>query len=461
MKKFLETMGTPLGVSVGALVWMLMGLMPVHAEVSEAEAAKLGSSLTPVGAERAGNADGTIPAWEGGVAKPPAGWSPGDARVDLFADDEKLFSIDSTNVEKYASKLTPGQQALVSKYDGYRMDVYPSRRSCAYPQAVYDGTRRNATTARLDDNGDLVAGIGGFLFPMPQSGAEAVWNHKSRYEGRGYKGRVATAGVTKNGNYEMSVLERDTYSDFYDPKNNSFGDLDNIAGRWVQRVVEPVTEAGNLTLIHETVNGPRLTWIYAAGSRRIRRLPNFEYDNPVNGTEGLLTTDQANMYNGRLDRYNWELKGKRELYIPYNDAELHSPEHSYAEILTPQFPKRDLFRYELHRVWHVTATIKPQFRHVYSRREFFLDEDSWIISVADLYDSRGELWRVQEAPIGNIYELPACVTQAQFHYDLNAKQYIASQLKNQEPGYDYLAGEEGRIDESKFTPGYLQLVGRR
>lgn len=238
-------------------------------------------------------------------------------------------------------------------------------------------------------------------------------------------------------------------------------DLDNIAGRFVQRILAPPTSAGNMLLIQETVNGPRKTWIYAAGSRRVRRTPTFEYDNPVEATEGLLTTDQANMFNGRMDRYDWELVGKQEIYIPYNDWHLNSPEHSYAEILKPKYPNRDFFRYELHRVWHVSAKLKPEFRHVYSRRDFYVDEDSWIIAVADLYDSRGSLWRVQEGPIGNVYELPACINQAQFHYDLDAGQYVASLLKNEEPGYDYLAGREGRIDKSKFTPAYLQMVGRR
>ena len=41
----------------------------VMAAVSPEEAAKLGTSLTPVGAEKAGNADGSIPAWTGGIPK--------------------------------------------------------------------------------------------------------------------------------------------------------------------------------------------------------------------------------------------------------------------------------------------------------------------------------------------------------------------------------------------------------
>src|SRR5690606_21713718 len=95
--------------------------------VGEQEAARLGKDLTPVGAEKAGNKDGTIPAWTGGITRSPAGWKPGDPRVDPFKDDKPLFSIDASNVDKYKDKLSEGQQTLIRTLKGYRMDVYPTR----------------------------------------------------------------------------------------------------------------------------------------------------------------------------------------------------------------------------------------------------------------------------------------------------------------------------------------------
>lgn len=50
-----------------------------HAAVSPDEAAKLGSSLTGVGAEKAGNVDSTIPAYTGGLTTPPAGYQSGSS----------------------------------------------------------------------------------------------------------------------------------------------------------------------------------------------------------------------------------------------------------------------------------------------------------------------------------------------------------------------------------------------
>ena len=39
--------------------------------VSPQDAARLGAELTPLGGERAGNADGSIPAWNGGLKGRP------------------------------------------------------------------------------------------------------------------------------------------------------------------------------------------------------------------------------------------------------------------------------------------------------------------------------------------------------------------------------------------------------
>ena len=78
-----------------------------QAAVSTKEAAKLGTSLTPVGAEMAANADGSIPAYTGGLTTAPAGFKSGDGmRPDPFADEKPLLVIDGKNVDKYKDLLT-------------------------------------------------------------------------------------------------------------------------------------------------------------------------------------------------------------------------------------------------------------------------------------------------------------------------------------------------------------------
>ena len=141
-------------LAAGALALLATLSIPASAEISAAEAAKLGAELTPTGAEKAGNADGTIPAWDGGITQPPAGYTPGDHHPNPFASDQMLFTITKDNMAQYADKLTPGHQAMLRTYSTFKMPVYPTRRSASYPQRIYDATKRIATTAKLVEGGD-------------------------------------------------------------------------------------------------------------------------------------------------------------------------------------------------------------------------------------------------------------------------------------------------------------------
>ena len=51
---------------------------PASSEIAVDQIARLGVDLTPLGGDRAGNADGTIPEWTGGIIEPPAGYKVGE-----------------------------------------------------------------------------------------------------------------------------------------------------------------------------------------------------------------------------------------------------------------------------------------------------------------------------------------------------------------------------------------------
>ena len=434
-----------------------------HAAVSEQDAAQLGKTLTPVGAERAGNRDGTIPEWKGGTTSAPAGWKPGQKRVDPFAGDKVLYTIDASNVDKYRDRLSDGQMALVRQLKGYRMDVYPTHRSCGFPDFVYERTRTNAREARLAANGwGLEKGIGAaVLFPIPRSGAEAVWNHKLRYMGEGRIEQYATIFSNKGGDFTPLVQQQWTWVPFHSPKNKGVEDVAGVEMKLLNAVLSPAARAGELILAHWSMNEASDAWLYFPGQRRTRRAPTFAYDNPVPGYENLETVDQYPMYAGAMDRYDWKLVGKQELLIPYNNFRLVDKSRKYKDIYIGDFLNRDLIRYELHRVWKVEATVKQGMRHLIAKRVFYLDEDSWALMVADNYDAQGKLWRVQESSIFPAPELPACVGQEFVSYDLAVGRYIGENATQEQPETDWLAGREGRIDPRKFNPDELRRVGER
>lgn len=447
----------------GLAVSLALGAPSPCAAASAEDAAKLGQELTPVGAEKAGNADGTIPAWTGGDLQAPAGWTVGQPRPDPYAADQPLFSIDASNVDKYKDKLSEGQVALITTLKGYKMDVYPTRRTCGYPEVVYERTKANATTSKMADNGyDIAAATpAGVPFPIPESGAEAMWNHKLHWVGEGRIERYATIFSQPNsGSFVPLVQNQWTITPFGSPTATALSESGGIEYKLLNEVVAPAARVGELILLDYFLDKPSEAWLYFPGQRRVRRSPTFAYDNPVPGYENLLMVDQYPMFSGPMDRYDWKLVGKQELYIPYNTFKFNDTTRKFKDIFGVDYAQRDLMRYELHRVWKVEATVKQGMRHLFPKREMYLDEDTWMLLVEDLYDAQGKVWRAMEAYPYTAWELPACVYQGYISYDLNVGRYMADN-QPQEGTVDWLAGREGRIDPHKFDANELRRVGNR
>lgn len=434
----------------------------VMAAVSAEEAAKLGSALTPIGAEQAGNADGSIPAWTGGLPKNAGAVDAKGFLANPFANEQPLFTITAQNVEQYKDKLSQGQLLMFKRYpETFKIPVYPTHRSAALPAEVVEATQYNATHTKLVEGGN---GLEDFKaanpFPVPQNGLEAIWNHITRYRGSSVRRFVMQATPQENGVFTPVLLEDEfvfpgAAKDF-DPAKPS-----NILFYFKQRVNAPARLAGNVLLVHETldqVKEPRSAWLYNAGQRRVRRAPQVAYDGPGTASDGMRTADNFDLYNGAPDRYEWKLVGKREMYIPYNSYKLDDPKLKYSNIVKAGHINQDLARYELHRVWHVSATLKSGERHIYAKRDFYLDEDTWQAGVIDHYDGRGTLWRVAEAHSQYYYNNQVPWNTAETLYDLLSGRYLVLGLKNEEKrayDFNFTAGS------SDFTPAALRQSGVR
>lgn len=432
------------------------------AEISESDAARLENDLTPLGAERAGNADGSIPPWEGGLSSAPKNFESGQHHPDPYGNDQVLFTIDRSNMDEYTKGLTQGHQEMLQLYgDTYYMNVYPTRRSAANPERIYEATRTISTTANLTEDGNGVHGaIVGIPFPIPENGLEVIWNHILRYRGDAAKRNIGQAPVTRNGGYTMVLLEDEYYAP-YSHEGVTEADLDNVIIKFKQRIKAPARLVGQIILVHETLNQSvehRKAWVYNPGQRRVRRAPNVAFDTPGTASDGLRTSDQFDMFNGSPERYEWKLIGKKEMYVPYNAYKAHSSQVRYDDLLQPLHLNPDLLRYELHRVWVVDAVLKQGFRHIYKRRTFYIDEDSWQVVAVDQYDNRDQLWRVSEGHGINYYDVPTYWTTLEVHYDLQAGRYLAFGLNNEETyTYDFTTD----LGAEDFTVNALRREGRR
>lgn len=431
------------------------------AKVTPEQAAALGRTLTPVGAQAGANADGSIPAWNGGMtrlgpmfANYKAG--SGDYYPDPFPEDKPLFRITAQNAAQYAAKLPPGAVKLLAQNKGLYFNVYPTRRTATYPKPIYDATIANATTAELEGDDGLRNAKLGFPFPIARSGGEAIINHRVRYRGDSVAQTGTIFVVAANGKYQLNGFTSSvnfSYANIARPPTQD----DGLVFQLLRKDISPPRLAGSMTLVWEYLDGRRDAWQYSPGSNRIRRAPVVAHDNPINGADGLQNVDQQDMFNGSQGRYSWKLLGRKEMYIPYNNYRLMRPELKYADIIRAGHLNPEHLRYELHRVWVVEATLKPGQGNVFKKRVFYIDEDSWSIAAADCYDSRDTLWRYQEGFVLSLVADKAVVTAPMVIYDLFSGRYIVNNLPN-EQGFVAKFGQ--KFPAGYFTPQNLQKLGR-
>ena len=405
-----------------------------YSAVSQDEANQLKTTLTPFGAEKSGNKDGSIPAWEGGYTKPQDGFKQGGKRADPFANEKPLFSINAKNYGQYTDKLNDGQIALFKKYPDYRIDVYQTHRTAAAPQWVYDNTFKNASRAITTHDGNSVdKAYGGIPFPIPKTGAEAIWNHRLQWTGEELHWDFHTVITTSD---DQRVLVSDSIVDNNYPYYEKNGSLESFKGEFnLLRLTTngPPQKAGEALLIRDPtdqIGKQRLSWQYLTGQRRVRKIPNVNYDTPSFVTSGVSNFDEVNLWYGPMDRYDWKLVGKKELYIPYNTNKIYGPTKD-ADIMGTHFLNPDYVRWELHRVWVVEATLGADKRHVMPKRRFYLDEDTWNASLEDGWDAKGDIWKTLFYLNVVAPDLPGVIQGIFGHYNLQTGDWIANNVMNE------------------------------
>ncbi|WP_110992701.1 DUF1329 domain-containing protein [Pseudomonas sichuanensis] len=439
----------------------LAALNSAQAAVPAEQAARLGATLTLVGAEKAGNADGSIPAYQGGLTTAPASYQAGASmRPDPFAEEKPLLVIDAKNAGQYQGQLTATTLELLKRYPSFHVDVYPTHRSVALPQAVLDNTRKNAVGARSEEGGTAVSNVlPGIPFPIPQSGAEAMWNFLLRYQGVSLSAKYDSWNVDAAGKASLSTTGQANISyPIYEDMAKPIGAKDTY---YQMKLVytAPARRAGEAMMLRDAANPlaqPRNAWQYLPGQRRVKLAPNLAYDTPNPGTSGSGTYDDVFVFNGALDRYDWTLVGKQEMYVPYNTYALTY--HTDVKQLTiPNHLAPQFVRWEKHRVWVVQGKLKDGARHIYHTRSFYLDEDSWIALASDQYDARGQLYRGSFAFLTQSYDQPTPDATPFMIYDLMGGTYNLNGVVGAYGGLRYTAP----LSKTQWSPEALAGAGIR
>jgi len=380
----------------------------------------LGGSLTPLGAEKAGGQG--VPDWKAENVELP-GWSFGKLRQDFFKykDDKAVATIDASNVDKFADKLTPGQIALIKQVKGYKMDIYPTHRYCSAPEFVGENTKKNIDAAKIGADGwSLVdAVMPGEPFPFPKNGLEVMYNSKMRYRGVGqdFKNTITAVSPRKGSSEWIKAGSQQTLFFPWGGKGSvNLSTLPGIEYYTYFAYSSPTALAGQ-ALGSET-------FYYFPGQRRVRRMPAYAYDSPQIGFENQYTLDEPMVFNGTMDRFDWKLVGKKEVYVPYSSFGADNFKAKFEDVATPDFIAENARRYELHRVLVVEATVKAGVRHLAPKRTFYVDEDSWNLVLADDYDAQNKLWKHRESYVIPVYETGSCDMAGFAQYNLAEGRYV-------------------------------------
>ena len=446
-----------------ALAITLATALPAWSAVSAEEAARLGTTLTPVGAEKAGNKEGTIPEWTGGLTTMPAGFQKGsNKRVDPYASDKPRLVITGKDMAAHGDKLTEGTKELLKRFPTMRVDVYPTHRPVVFPARVLENTRKNALGANLTEGGLGTENVmPGFPFPVPKTGHEVMWNHLMTHRGLGFTAKFDTWNVDASGRPTLASTGEATYAwPNSDPKKT--GVMKETDPFWYAKLLyaAPARRSGEGLLVWDAANPlkqGRRAWLYLPGQRRVRLAPDIGYDTPNPSSAGASTYDDASIFNGAMDRFDFKLVGKKEMIVPYGNYKLTYSSKA-ADVTTPSHVNPDALRWELHRVWVVEATLKPGKRHIYNKRVFYIDEDSWVAVASDQYDARGQLFRSGFSHSSFSYDVQAMWTDTQVFVDFTAGLYTVLGLPGEYAGVKYMTELPS---ETFWSPDQLAGTGVR
>ena len=356
---------------------------------------------------------------------------------------------------QYQGKLAAGAIALLQRYTDFRMDVFATHRTAIAPQYVYDYIYKNATNAQLSADGNSVTGAyGGIPFPMPKNGHEVIWNHELAWQASSVYYVTAAHLIASNGEvvFESQVRAWQQFPYYIENGESSFNGFYNEA--FIVAVAPPY-QAGTNILNIQPLN-PEITpveaWEYLVGERRVRRAPELQYDTPNSITGGTSNWDEAFIFSGKLDRYDFNYVGIKEMIVPYNCNKFNVA--AVSDQFMPHFISPDVTRWELHRVRVVEMTLKAGARNVDARRIIYCDEDTGGALMGDVYDASGSLWKFQHTMPSIYPNVPALVASQNFNvYDLHAGEYSSANHYDNQCSPQWKPIPE--LPPSFMTPGQL------
>jgi hypothetical protein len=414
------------GTALAGVTELGFGVTPAKAAP---DASLLKTTLTPFGSIRAGNADGSIPAWTGGYTTLPEGYQPGDPIGELFPDEKPILIIDSSNVAQHADRLSEGVIAMIHNY-GYSIQVYPTHRTNSAPQKVYDCIVANISSAVPVPQGlrfGFTGGYGGIPFPFLDpdpavAGAQVVWNANCQF--KGFASKIPFEGWSVNSGVKSLAFKSRYWQRFPYYQATSLANYNGLTFQTYIAYTAPANLVGQALVLYGYTNAaqhPQIGWELLNGEGRVRRAPELSFDTPSSQINDIGNYDELYGFNGSLERYDWKYLGLKEMYVPYNNNRIVATEPEAAHLT--HFIDPSVVRFELHRCHVVEAVLHPGERNVDARRVLYIDEDTHVVSLADNWDANNTLVRTAQNYVNVRPDIPATMNTGGTVHNLQTGNY--------------------------------------
>ncbi|AKU11707.1 hypothetical protein AzCIB_1812 [Azoarcus sp. CIB] len=319
--------------------------------------------------------------------------------------------IDKNNVDAAKGALIPSMAQFIKS--GQTTLAVGETYSFGISKNYIDATRKNLNKVSLGPNvGDLVGYVAGRPFPQEpdakdaRSGEKVFWNfqHNNRI-GDSYTiwpwymeyKNMASAKVERTLKQEYHIIQWKHRVD-QEPRPEVEPNPAQLLRSGYLKVHEPQDLKDTQLLISRFSDDAKLdeVYLYLGFQRRVRRLASNQVTDPFLGSD--LMVEDFEGYNGRMRDMKWEYKGTRDLLVPFY---AHNKQKLAEEPKEPDFKFIDFggegncfpnVTWQLRKTYVIESVpVNPD--HVISKRVHYVDAETFALSLNEIYDRKGELWK--------------------------------------------------------------------
>ena len=95
---------------------------------------------------------------------------------------------------------------------------------------------------------------------------------------------------------------------------------------------------------------------------------------------------------------------------------------------------------------------KPEVKHTFKKKVYYVDEDTWTVAMVDNYDQRDQYYKFQEGHIVCSAEILSCSTIPEIIYDMQSGVYFATAMINEDKPNDFSV----EFDKKHFEPNTVK-----